>query len=29
MRSGAGGEQTLRNNRSAFEKYSIVPRFFK
>lgn len=27
IRSGAGGEQTLRNNRSAFEKYSIVPRF--
>ncbi|MEY2353318.1 alpha-hydroxy acid oxidase [Lysinibacillus capsici] len=27
IRSGAGGEQTLRNNRAAFEKYSIVPRF--
>lgn len=27
IRSGAGGEQTLRNNRTAFEKYSIVPRF--
>jgi len=27
IRSGAGGEQTLRNNRVAFEKYSIVPRF--
>lgn len=29
IRSGAGGEQTLRNNRAAFEKYSIVPRFLK
>ncbi|KGR85786.1 alpha-hydroxy acid oxidase [Lysinibacillus odysseyi] len=27
IRSGAGGEQSLRNNRSAFAKYSIVPRF--
>lgn len=27
IRSGAGGEQTLRNNQAAFEKYSIVPRF--
>ena len=27
IRSGAGGEQTRRNNRAAFEKYSIVPRF--
>lgn len=27
VRSGAGGEQTLRNNRAAFEKYSILPRF--
>ncbi|WP_249646241.1 alpha-hydroxy-acid oxidizing protein, partial [Lysinibacillus sp. D3C2_S12] len=27
IRSGAGGEQTLHNNRGAFEKYSIVPRF--
>lgn len=27
IRSGAGSEQTLRNNRAAFEKYSIVPRF--
>lgn len=27
IRSGAGGEQTLRNNRAAFEKYCIVPRF--
>lgn len=27
VRSGAGGEQTLRNNRNAFEKYSIIPRF--
>lgn len=27
IHSGAGGEQTLRNNRAAFEKYSIVPRF--
>ncbi|WP_369354279.1 alpha-hydroxy acid oxidase [Lysinibacillus capsici] len=27
IRSGAGGEQTLHNNRTAFEKYSIVPRF--
>ncbi len=27
VRSGAGGEQTLRNNRAAFEKYSIIPRF--
>lgn len=29
IRSGAGGEQTLCNNRAAFEKYSIVPRFLK
>lgn len=29
IRSGAGGEQTLHNNRAAFEKYSIVPRFLK
>ncbi len=27
IRSGAGGEQSLRNNRRAFTKYSIVPRF--
>lgn len=27
IRSGAGGEQSLRNNRRAFSKYSIVPRF--
>ncbi|MEK4228255.1 alpha-hydroxy acid oxidase [Solibacillus sp. FSL H8-0538] len=27
VRSGAGGEQSLRNNRDAFHKYSIVPRF--
>jgi lactate 2-monooxygenase len=27
IRSGAGGEQTLDNNRKAFTKYSIVPRF--
>lgn len=27
VRSGAGGEQTLRNNRRAFDNYSIVPRF--
>ncbi|WP_431028982.1 alpha-hydroxy acid oxidase [Lysinibacillus sp. LZ02] len=27
VRSGAGGEQSLRNNRNAFAKYSIVPRF--
>ena len=27
IRSGAGGEQTLRNNRNAFQKYAIVPRF--
>lgn len=27
VRSGAGGEETLRNNRRAFEKYAIVPRF--
>lgn len=27
IRSGAGGEQTLHNNRAAFKKYSIVPRF--
>lgn len=27
VRSGAGGEETLRNNRQAFEKYAIVPRF--
>lgn len=29
IRSGAGHEQTLRNNRTAFEKYSIVPRFLQ
>lgn len=29
IRSGAGGEQTLRNNRAAFEKYSIIPRFLQ
>lgn len=29
IRSGAGGEQSLRNNRDAFQKYSIVPRFLK
>lgn len=27
IRSGAGGEQSLRNNRKAFTKYSIIPRF--
>jgi len=27
VRSGAGGEESLRNNRHAFTKYSIVPRF--
>lgn len=27
IQSGAGGEETLRNNSSAFEKYAIVPRF--
>lgn len=27
VRSGAGSEATLRNNRQAFEKYDIVPRF--
>ena len=27
IRSGAGSEQTLRNNREAFSRYSIVPRF--
>ncbi|MER2107982.1 MAG: alpha-hydroxy acid oxidase [Solibacillus sp.] len=27
VRSGAGGEETLRNNRQAFEKYAIIPRF--
>lgn len=27
IRSGAGGEQTLRQNQRAFQKYSIVPRF--
>lgn len=27
VRSGAGGEETLRNNRQAFENYAIVPRF--
>lgn len=27
VRSGAGGEESLRNNRNAFTKYSIVPRF--
>lgn len=27
VRSGAGGEESLRNNRNAFAKYSIVPRF--
>lgn len=27
IRSGAGGEGTLRNNRASFEKLSIVPRF--
>ena len=29
IRSGAGGEQTLRNNRDAFQKYSIAPRFLR
>lgn len=29
IRSGAGGEQSLRNNRNAFTKYSIVPRFLQ
>lgn len=29
VRSGAGGEQTLRQNQSAFQKYSIIPRFLK
>ena len=27
VRSGAGGEESLRNNRNAFAKYSVVPRF--
>ena len=27
IRSGAGGEESLRNNRNAFKKYSIIPRF--
>lgn len=27
IRSGAGSEQTLRNNREAFARYSIIPRF--
>ncbi|GIO23364.1 alpha-hydroxy-acid oxidizing protein [Oceanobacillus sp. J11TS1] len=27
VHSGAGGQETLRKNRKAFEKYSIVPRF--
>ena len=27
VRSGAGGEQSLHNNRAAFQKYSIIPRF--
>lgn len=27
IRSGAGGEQTLRQNQSAFQKYSIIPHF--
>ncbi|GEN87828.1 alpha-hydroxy-acid oxidizing protein [Oceanobacillus sojae] len=26
IRSGAGGEETLRKNRAAFEQYSIIPR---
>ncbi|MGX8790475.1 alpha-hydroxy-acid oxidizing protein [Oceanobacillus oncorhynchi] len=29
IRSGAGGEETLRKNREAFEKYSIIPRFLR
>ncbi|MFD1412713.1 alpha-hydroxy-acid oxidizing protein [Oceanobacillus jeddahense] len=29
IRSGAGGEETLRKNRAAFEKYSIIPRFLR
>lgn len=29
IQSGAGNEQTLRNNRAAFEKYSITPRFLR
>ena len=27
IRSSAGGEETLRNNRNAFSQYSIIPRF--
>lgn len=29
IQSGAGNEQTLRNNHAAFEKYSITPRFLR
>ncbi|WP_040983240.1 alpha-hydroxy-acid oxidizing protein [Oceanobacillus jeddahense] len=29
IHSGAGGEETLRKNRAAFEKYSIIPRFLR
>ncbi|MGX9133060.1 alpha-hydroxy acid oxidase [Rummeliibacillus sp. JY-2-4R] len=29
VRSGAGGEQTLHQNQSAFQKYSIIPRYLK
>lgn len=29
IQSGAGNEQTLRNNRAAFDKYSITPRFLR
>lgn len=29
IQSGAGNEQTLRNNRASFEKYSITPRFLR
>ncbi|WP_152655972.1 alpha-hydroxy-acid oxidizing protein [Oceanobacillus sp. CFH 90083] len=29
IRSGAGGEETLRKNRAEFKKYSIIPRFLR
>ena len=29
IQSGAGNEQTLRNNRAAFVQYSIIPRFLR
>lgn len=28
VRSGAGGEETLRKNTAAFEKFSLIPQFF-